>query len=115
MTTLDARLTHLIWSKEHDAWWGPRECGYYTNILVAGVYTKERAEQISAMSNGDEEAVSIESVLNRYRNWHGLERMPFTFIGAVMQGREQYHAQRSAEERGLNAEAVAEQLQEQGR
>lgn len=33
----------LIWSYEHNAWWGPEYCGYYTNVLSAGLYTQDAA------------------------------------------------------------------------
>ncbi len=40
----------VIWSRQHDAWWCANECGYTDSVLLAGVYTKERAEQIEARS-----------------------------------------------------------------
>ena len=30
---------YLIWSFEHNAWWGPNERGYTTTISEAGRYT----------------------------------------------------------------------------
>ena len=62
--------TYLIWSNEHNAWWGPREAGYVTQVLCAGVYTRERAEQIERRSAPDEVAVPLSEAIDRYRRWH---------------------------------------------
>lgn len=40
--------TQLIWSYEHDAWWGPDERGYVRDVESAGRYTPERAADICA-------------------------------------------------------------------
>jgi hypothetical protein len=37
---------YLIWSIEHQAWWGPGENGYVTNVDDAGVYSRKRAVDI---------------------------------------------------------------------
>lgn len=39
-------MTYLIWSNEHDAWWGPNERGYTRNLHAAGQYTREDAIRI---------------------------------------------------------------------
>jgi hypothetical protein len=44
-------MTFLIWSFEHDGWWGPGEHGYTTNVRKAGQYTLERAVEICAKAN----------------------------------------------------------------
>lgn len=31
----------LVWSNEHGAYWGPNNCGYYTDVWSAGRYTLE--------------------------------------------------------------------------
>jgi hypothetical protein len=36
----------LIWSNEHQAWWGPKECGYVKARRIAGRYSLERAIEI---------------------------------------------------------------------
>ncbi|MCR4297541.1 MAG: hypothetical protein NUV75_02125 [Gallionella sp.] len=36
----------LIWSNEHNAWWGPGCCGYPSDIASAGRYTLEQAINI---------------------------------------------------------------------
>lgn len=41
----------LIWSFEHDAWWGPGERGYTTNIHQAGQYDQVRAIEICTKAN----------------------------------------------------------------
>ena len=33
----------LIWSNEHEGWWGKRRCGYYTQVDSAGRYTLQEA------------------------------------------------------------------------
>ena len=37
---------YLIWSHEHQGWWCAGEAGYSSNIVEAGWYTKERANEI---------------------------------------------------------------------
>ena len=37
---------YLIWSVEHEAWWGPERSGYYGSIASAGRYTREEALRI---------------------------------------------------------------------
>lgn len=34
----------LVWSNEHEAWWGPNRAGYYTDINSAGRYSLSEAE-----------------------------------------------------------------------
>ena len=34
---------YLIWSNEHNGWWGPRECGYVSGLQGAGEYTRDEA------------------------------------------------------------------------
>ena len=33
----------LVWSNEHEAWWGPNNCGYYADVDGAGRYTLAEA------------------------------------------------------------------------
>jgi hypothetical protein len=42
---------YLIWSFEHNAWWGPGECGYVGDVDRAGRYTLEHAEKICLQAN----------------------------------------------------------------
>jgi excisionase family DNA binding protein len=37
----------LIWSNEHDAWWGPDERGYYRDVHRAGCYAEAHARRIA--------------------------------------------------------------------
>ncbi len=39
-------MKYLIWSNEHSAWWMPRQEGYTTHWLKAGVYTEAEAINI---------------------------------------------------------------------
>jgi hypothetical protein len=41
----------VIWSFEHDAWWGPGEWGYVRELAAAGRYTEMRARKIVADAN----------------------------------------------------------------
>ena len=41
----------LIWSNEHDAWWGPNECGYTAVKSRAGLYDLETAARIVTRAN----------------------------------------------------------------
>lgn len=47
--TTDERC--LIWSFEHQGWWGRRERGYYPDIDQAGTYSVERGIQICRKAN----------------------------------------------------------------
>ena len=49
---------YVIWSFEHDAWWGPGRMGYTSELAEAGRYTKAQADQIVAHAN----VVSINEV-----------------------------------------------------
>jgi hypothetical protein len=53
-------MKYLIWSNEHEAWWGPGECGYVTVISKAGRYPLERAGQIVKQANIVQDAHGIE-------------------------------------------------------
>lgn len=56
LTTIRALVGHpeaaepmwLVWSVYYDAWWGPGGCGYFSNLLRAGRYTREDAERVCA-------------------------------------------------------------------
>lgn len=37
---------YLIWSAEHQAWWGPGRCGYSKGLLGAGKYSRDAAIEI---------------------------------------------------------------------
>lgn len=41
----------LIWSFEHNAWWGPDCCGYVSNVINAGLYTEDEAKEIVLNAN----------------------------------------------------------------
>lgn len=34
---------YLIWSNEHNGWWGPNERGYVSGLQGAGEYTRDEA------------------------------------------------------------------------
>lgn len=38
----------LVWSNEHQSYWRANSCGYTTDILQAGRYTKAQADDICA-------------------------------------------------------------------
>jgi hypothetical protein len=61
----------VVWSFEHDAWWGANHCGYYTSLLSAGVYTEAAARQIEQRAAGltsadcrPERALSLRTALD---------------------------------------------------
>lgn len=37
---------YLIWSNEHNGWWGPNRAGYTPGLLGAGTYSREQALDI---------------------------------------------------------------------
>lgn len=47
----------LVWSMEHGAWWRPGWHGYSTNIMEAGLYARQEAQQIVDGSNGRHEKI----------------------------------------------------------
>ena len=55
-------MTYVIWSFEHDAWWGPDHCGYTTLLATAGRYTAEEAGKIVTNSVWCEEIAVVEQV-----------------------------------------------------
>jgi hypothetical protein len=42
---------YLIWSNEHNAWWGPGRMGYVIEPSLAGRYTLKEATQICENAN----------------------------------------------------------------
>lgn len=42
---------YLIWSFEHNSWWGLNERGYVRDWKEAGVYPRARAEEICESAN----------------------------------------------------------------
>jgi hypothetical protein len=42
---------YVIWSFEHEGWWGPGWRGYTRNLAKAGRYTGEQAAAIVAQAN----------------------------------------------------------------
>ncbi len=53
----EERADCLIWSPEHGAWWGPKNCGYFDDIVRAGLYTRSMAERICRGCTGRGERV----------------------------------------------------------
>ncbi|MGV3515607.1 hypothetical protein [Luteitalea sp.] len=53
---------YLIWDGSHGAYWGPNRGGYVNNILLAGYYTREEAEQIVNSVSGRERRMRIQSI-----------------------------------------------------
>ena len=39
-------IKYLIWSYDHDQWWGPDKCGYTHSMEDAGRYSGTEAHQI---------------------------------------------------------------------
>lgn len=48
MTDADA---WVVWSFEHDAWWGPARWGYVRELAQAGRYSEAEAREIEARAN----------------------------------------------------------------
>ncbi len=42
------KVEYHIYSREHNAWWGPDQSGYFVDIENAGRYTGEQADEIIA-------------------------------------------------------------------
>ena len=43
---------YLVWSNEHNAWWGPGEMGYVRRVADAGRYTRDHALRICRRALG---------------------------------------------------------------
>jgi hypothetical protein len=41
----------VVWSFEHQAWWGPGHFGYVTDLALAGRYTEGDARNIETQAN----------------------------------------------------------------
>jgi hypothetical protein len=41
----------VVWSFEHDGWWGPGRFGYVRELAEAGHYTREEAQRIERQAN----------------------------------------------------------------
>ena len=41
----------LVWSFEHNAWWGSNHIGYTNYKALAGIYEREEAEEICFRAN----------------------------------------------------------------
>ena len=54
---------YIIWSFEHDAWWGPNHRGYNSQKKDAGVYSYQEALDICLGAN--------------YGFYKGSEKMPY--------------------------------------
>ena len=59
---VEARMKYLVWSFEHDAWWGPNHCGYTNDIDKAGRYTAQEAGSIHTNSIFLDEVAILESL-----------------------------------------------------
>lgn len=49
--TVDDRnpdTTWVIWSRDHQGWWGPNRGGYFDSMMHAGLYTEEEARAIGS-------------------------------------------------------------------
>ena len=57
---------YVIWSFEHEAWWGPNRCGYTDHLNEAGRYTAEEAGDIVTASVWLDEVAMLETVLERF-------------------------------------------------
>jgi hypothetical protein len=75
----------LVWSYEHNAWWGPGKCGYTKDWQKAGRYRYSEAMQICVDANRyteqtNEEMVHVHNVENGYwlprANFMAKKKMP---------------------------------------
>lgn len=58
----------VVWSGEHQQWWGPHSRGYTSHLRHAGVYTRQRAEEIAgapAIGRRPNEAMSFAAAIER--------------------------------------------------
>lgn len=54
----------VVWSTEHDAWWGPNRGGYTSSLMQAGLYTEAEARRIERLrSPVGERAIPVAEAL----------------------------------------------------
>lgn len=73
---------YLIWSHEHDMWWGPGRCGYVTSLTDAGRYSRDQAMDICTRA-----------IPGTAARLHALSELPVRLADVVMMRekfREQY-------------------------
>jgi hypothetical protein len=58
-------MKYLIWSFEHQQWWGPGRCGYTSHTTFAGRYDAVEAGQIVTDSIMGDEVAICEPVVER--------------------------------------------------
>lgn len=63
---------YIIWSHEHNAWWGDNRCGYVENVNSAGHYTPEEAADIvfNKVPAGQDVAIPAAYAINYLRGGH---------------------------------------------
>lgn len=71
MSTTDL---YVIWSHEHDMWWGPNHCGYTQHLDRAGRYTAKQAADITLNHIPPGEEVAVQSSVAE-ANTAGILRM----------------------------------------
>lgn len=83
---------YLVWSYEHDAWWGQSRFGYTRNITLAGRYSKAEADEIVADAMGNEAAIparaAFEIALCTIRNAAHEEALRISHFGRAFLGQE---------------------------
>lgn len=90
----------VVWSYEHSAWWGAAHCGYYTDLLLAGLYTEAEAKEIERSANRgrirNEEALSLrEAIAELLAEWAAARGAPTQRVaGRVLSLMDEVAAQR---------------------
>lgn len=59
-------MKYVIWSFKKNAWWGPDECGYRSDLAAAGRYDAATAGRIMTNSVFPESVAIIESVAEEH-------------------------------------------------
>lgn len=55
-----AKDSYLVWSRLHNAWWGPNNHGYRAYVHDAGRYTKEAAEAACGLRSPDKHGEALD-------------------------------------------------------
>lgn len=66
----------LIWSNEHNAWWGPGHCGYPDDIAAAGGYTLAQAIEICTQRSWMRGRVPPETMIHESSLPQAVARVP---------------------------------------
>lgn len=83
MTRDEAEKLYLIRNTRYEKYWCPGGGGYTTDLLTAGLYTKEEAEE--HIHRQEDQMVSLGDVLEQLNEWVGNDpKFRASCVGAAL-------------------------------